>query len=205
MLIFKEQIHYLGHLVSRASILPLTDKLEVLIKLKPLANIEEVRHFLGLTCYYRKFICNYLDNAHPLNCLTHKSQPFIWTPDCQSSFGMLCSWLSNMPIAQLPDPNKPNLLFIDVSKFCYSGVLTQDSTAESNEFLIKLLTDKEPLKSAESQIQDLQLEFNIIHLVVYISGSFPESQYRWPGITKECFGILCQAKSVLFTYKMQIY
>ena len=87
---FKEQIHYLGHLVSGASILPLTDKIEVFMKLKPPTNIKEVRHFLGLTGYYRKFVCNYLDIAHPLNCLTCKFQPFIWTPDCQSSFDMLC-------------------------------------------------------------------------------------------------------------------
>ena len=82
MHIFKEQINYLGHLVSGASILPLTDKIEVLMKLKLPTNIKEVRHFLSLTGYYRKFICNYSDIAHPLNCLTHMSQPFIWTPDC---------------------------------------------------------------------------------------------------------------------------
>ena len=44
---FKEQIHYLGHLVSETSILPLADKVEVLMKLKPPTNIKEVRHFLG--------------------------------------------------------------------------------------------------------------------------------------------------------------
>ena len=46
-LFFKEQIHYLGHLVSGNSILPLIDKIEALMKLNPL-NIKEVRHFLGL-------------------------------------------------------------------------------------------------------------------------------------------------------------
>ena len=46
---FKEKIHYLGHLVSGASILPLTDKIEALMKLKPPTNIKKVRHFLSLT------------------------------------------------------------------------------------------------------------------------------------------------------------
>ena len=90
-LFFKEQIHYLGHLVSGMSILPLTDKIEVLMELKPPTNIKEVRHFLSLTGYYRKFICNYSDITHPLNCLTCKSEPFLWTPDCQSSLDMLCT------------------------------------------------------------------------------------------------------------------
>ena len=148
------------------------------MKLKPPINIKEVRHFLSLTGYYRKFICNYLDIAHPLNCLIHKSQPFIWTPDCQSSFDMLCSQLANTPIVQLPDNHKPYILFTDASKFCNSGVLTQASTDESNKALIKLLTDKDPLKSVKSQMQDLQPKPNIVHPVVYISGNFTESQYR---------------------------
>ena len=102
---FKEQIHYLGHLVNENCILQLIDKEEVLMKCKPPTNIKEVRHFLGLTGYYRKFICNYLDIVYPLDCLTRKSQPFIWTPHCKSSFNMLCLLLGNMPIVLLPDPN----------------------------------------------------------------------------------------------------
>ena len=50
---FKEQIHYLGHLVSGTPILPLTDKIEVLMTLKPTTSIKEVRHVLSLTGYYR--------------------------------------------------------------------------------------------------------------------------------------------------------
>ena len=86
---FREQIHYLGHLVSGMSILPLSDKIEVLLKLKPPTIVKDIRHFLGLTGYYCKFICNYADIAYPLNCLTHKVQPFVWTPECQASFKML--------------------------------------------------------------------------------------------------------------------
>ena len=75
--LFKEQIHSLGHVVSGTSILPLADKIEALMKHKPPSNIKEVRHYIGLTGYYHKSICNYADIAYPLNCLTCKSQPFI--------------------------------------------------------------------------------------------------------------------------------
>ena len=88
---FKEQIHYLAHLVSETYILPFANKIEALMKLKPLTNIKEVRHCLRLTGYYLKFVCNFADIVHPLNCLMHKSKPFIWTPECQSSFDMLHS------------------------------------------------------------------------------------------------------------------
>ena len=123
------------------------------MELKPPTNIKEVRHFLGLTGYYHKFICNYTDIAYPLNCLTHKAQPFIWTPECQGSFDMLHSRLANTPIVQLPDPNKPYLLFADDSKFCYSGVLTQASMADSNETLIKILTRKASITGPLTFIQ----------------------------------------------------
>ena len=80
MLILKEQIHYLGHLVSGMSILPLANKIEALMKLKPPTNKKEVRHVLRLRGYYWKFIDNYVHIMHPLNFLICKSQPFIWTP-----------------------------------------------------------------------------------------------------------------------------
>ena len=69
---FKEQIHYLGHLVSGTSILPLAEKIKALMKLKPLNTVKEVGHFIGLTGCCCKFICSYTDIAHPLNCFTHK-------------------------------------------------------------------------------------------------------------------------------------
>ena len=102
--LFKKQIHYLGHLVSGTSILPFVDKTEGLMKLKSPTNVKEVRHFLGLTGYYHKCNCNYTDIVYPLNCLTHKAQPFIWTPECQASLNMLQLRLTNTPIVQLPDP-----------------------------------------------------------------------------------------------------
>ena len=88
---------------------------------------------------------------------------------------MLCSQLANMPKVQLPDPHKLYLLFTDASELCYLGMLMQVSTDELNEALIKLLTQKDPLKSVESQMQDLQLISNVVHPVAYNSGSFTES------------------------------
>ena len=60
-----------------------------------------------------------------------------------------------MPIVQLPDPSKSYLLFTDVLKFCYSGVLTQASTEDSNEAPLRIHTSEDPLKGVESQTQNL--------------------------------------------------
>ena len=107
---------------------------------------------------------------------------------------MLCSQLANTPIVQLPDPSKPYLLFKDEGKFCYSGVLTQASTEDSNEALLRILTSEDPLRHVEFQTLDLQLESNAIHPVAYISGSFSQSQCRWPIITKESFSVFMSSK-----------
>ena len=62
-------------------------------------------------------------------------------------------------------------------------MLTQAFIDESYETLLKLLNDKDPLTSVESQTQDLKLNSNLVHPVAYISDSFTESQCRWPAIT----------------------
>ena len=103
-----------------------------------------------------------------------------------------------MPIVHLPDPNKSYLLFTDASKYFYSGMLTQASMDESNEVILKLLTDKDPLNRVESQTQDLKLNSNLVHPVAYISGSFNESQCRWSAITKEYFGVFMSIKDCSF-------
>ena len=117
---------------------------------------------------------------------------------------MLHSGLANTPIVQLPDSNRPYLLFTDASKFCYSSVLTDASTDELNKALIKLLTDKDPLKSVHSQTQAIQLS-SLVHPVAFISGSFTEGQCRWPAITKECFGVFMSIKSVFLLFTKFIF
>ena len=141
---FREQIHYLGHLVSGTSILPCTDKIETLMKLKAPTSTGEVGHLLVLTDYYRKFIYNYSDIACPLGCLACRSQPFICTLGCQSGFYMLHSRLANTPIVQLPDPNGPCLLYMDASKFCCLGMLAQASTDGLSKAHMELFTNKDP-------------------------------------------------------------
>ena len=115
---------------------------------------------------------------------------------------MLCPWLTNTPIVQLPNPNKLYLLFTDVSKFCYSGMLTQAPIEDSNKALLRILTSKDPLEIVEYQTQDLWLESNTVHPVAYISGSFSQSQCRWPAITKECFIAFMSIKNAPFTQKV---
>ena len=80
MLIFWEQIHYLGHLVSGVSILPLTEKIKAVMKLKPPTNIKEVRHFLGLNGYCRKIHMQLLRHWTPFTLFNMQVPAFHLDP-----------------------------------------------------------------------------------------------------------------------------
>ena len=68
---------------------------------------KEVKQFLGLVGYYRKFIPRYADIARPLTALTRKDTEFEWTDICQRSFDLLKAMVSEEPILVYPDPSKP--------------------------------------------------------------------------------------------------
>ena len=113
---FKTHVQYLGHLVSGNGIKPLPEKLESVKKMPAPTTLKEIKQFLGLVGYYRKFIPRFADIARPMTNLTRQDVPFEWTIQCQASFEMLKDPLITSPILKYPDPNKPYTLFTDASK-----------------------------------------------------------------------------------------
>ena len=103
---FKTHIRYLGHLISGDGVEPLPKKLESIKKMPPSTTPKEIKQFLGLVGYYRKFIPRFADIAQPMTNLTRLDQPFEWTDKCQSSFELLKEALIKEPILWFPDPNK---------------------------------------------------------------------------------------------------
>ena len=81
---------------------------------------------IGLTGYYQKFITSYADLVLPLMQLTHKTIPFIWMDQCQKAFKTMKDVLMKNPILVYPELNKPDMLFIDTSKYAWPVVLTQE-------------------------------------------------------------------------------
>ena len=85
----KAHVQYLGHLTSGKGIEPVPEKLESIKNMPSPTTPKEVKQFLGLIGYYRKFIPKFSDVARPLTNLTKKDVPFEWTPDCQQTFQLL--------------------------------------------------------------------------------------------------------------------
>jgi hypothetical protein len=76
-------------------------------------NQHDVRRFLGLYNYYRKFVKNYSKITNPLNKLLTKDTKFKWTSECQDVFESLKRKLITAPILAFPDMNKPFILTCD--------------------------------------------------------------------------------------------
>ena len=170
---FKKHIQYLGHLVSGEGIEPLPEKLEAVRKMPPPTTPKEVRQFLGLVGYYRKFVPKFADIARPLTNLTKQDIPYEWTTRCQEAFEFLKEMLLKEPILKYPDPSKPYTLFTDASKFAWACVLTQEYEHEFDGKKRKIL-----------------------HPITYMSGLFKGSQINWATLTKEAYAIYVSVKKL---------
>ena len=106
---FNSHVHYLGHL----GIKPLSEKLESIKKMPAPTTPKEIKQFLGLVGYYRKFIPRFADIARSMTNLTKQDVPFKEV-------------LITSPILKYPDPNKAYTLFTDASKHAWACVLTRN-------------------------------------------------------------------------------
>ena len=75
-------------------------------------NVHEVRSFLGLCSYYRKFVRNFSYKAHYLTELLKKSAPYNWTELQEKSFTALKEALTNAYVLQLPDFSRPFFIVV---------------------------------------------------------------------------------------------
>ena len=75
---FKSEIHYPRHLISADGISPLPDKLDTIKNMQVPNDVKEIKQFLGITGYYRKFFPRF---PRPLTQLTKKETIFVWTPE----------------------------------------------------------------------------------------------------------------------------
>ena len=88
-------------------------------------TVKEVRAFLGLCGYYRRFVYKFSEIAKPLYKLTEKNYPFVWTEECSTAFQALKRKLVESPVLIHPDFSKGFILDVDASDLCIGSVLSQ--------------------------------------------------------------------------------
>ena len=120
------EVEYCGHLVSGQGIRPDPAKLSAIESWPVPKNLSQLRSFLGLANYYRRFIKDFGTIAVPLTELTKKEQDFAWKPEHQKSFDQLKYALTHAPLLLPPDMTKPMHIWPDACDLGVGAILTQD-------------------------------------------------------------------------------
>jgi hypothetical protein len=123
--LFKKEVNFLGHTLSREGVTPLKSNIQAILDFEPPKTIKEVRRFCGMVNFYKKFI---VDSDKVMRHLYQvKSGSFEWTDDCQSAFLKAKRSLIEAPVLAFPDysMDKPFVLTVDASNEGAGAVLSQ--------------------------------------------------------------------------------
>ncbi|KAF7643479.1 hypothetical protein LDENG_00238730, partial [Lucifuga dentata] len=121
----KTQVNYVGLLVGEHGVRPQVNRVQGVLNIKTPSNISELRSFLGVCNYSRRFIENYADLARPLTELLKKDVPFVWSEAREQAMKFLKQQLCSAPCLAYPDSNKEFYLEVGFSNYCLSAGLYQ--------------------------------------------------------------------------------
>jgi hypothetical protein len=123
---FQKEIHYLGHIISGEGISVDPEKVKAIMEWPVPKNAHEVRSFMGLAGYYRRFVEGFSKIAKPITTLQCKGVRYEWTEECDSAFIELKRLLTSAPILRVSDMEKDFTVCTDASKQGLGAVLMQD-------------------------------------------------------------------------------
>ena len=120
-----QSVQFLGHVISKDGLSVDPAKIEAVSKWAAPTSVTEIRSFLGLAGYYRRFVEGFSTLAAPLTALTKKDRKFEWSDKCEQSFQELKRRLTSAPILVLPTDYANFTVYCDTSKIGLGTVLTQ--------------------------------------------------------------------------------
>ena len=164
---FKEEIKYLGHVVSRDGVTPNKAKVESIVNYPEPTNVKELSSFLGLASYYRKFIRAFAEKAHPLTKLTRKAEPWVWGDEQRNAFRCIKNCLVSQPILGYPDFKRAFTIYTDASGFGIGAVLAQM---------------QRPPHSSENDDREVVIAYSSKHL--------NDREAKWSTTEKEAYAII---------------
>ena len=122
----KSEVKFLGHIVGKHGIRVDPAKTAVLSEWPVPKDVPEVRSFVGLATYFRKFIQGFSKLVAPLTNLTKQAVPWNWTDECQTAFENVKHALTHAPVLVAPDFTKPFHVIADASITGLGAVLMQE-------------------------------------------------------------------------------
>jgi hypothetical protein len=110
-----KEVSFLGHIISEGGISMDPSKVKDVLSWKTPQNILDIRSFLRLVGYYRRFIEGFSKISKPMMELLAKGNTFEWTPRRETGFQELKKRLTTTPVLTMPDMEKPFLIYCDAS------------------------------------------------------------------------------------------
>ena len=122
-----KQLNFLGHIISRNGVEVDPEKTKAMSEFPTPKSQTQVRRFLGMANYYRRFIKDYSKIATPLYALLKSTcnKKLQWTEECEQAFQTLKAMLLSTPVLAYPDPLKHFILTCDASDTAVGCVLGQ--------------------------------------------------------------------------------
>ncbi|MCP4243484.1 MAG: DDE-type integrase/transposase/recombinase, partial [bacterium] len=158
------RVPYLGHIVDQHGVAVDPAKVEAVAKAPRPTNLTELRRFLGLAGYYRRFIPAYAQVTGALTRLLKKDTPYTWTKPQQQAFDRIKHRLTSAPLLVYPDLGQPFTLFTDASDEGLGAVLAQHRPAAKGK-------DRE-------------------HVVEYASRGLTPAEKNYTTTEKECLAVV---------------
>ncbi|WVZ58246.1 hypothetical protein U9M48_008532, partial [Paspalum notatum var. saurae] len=121
-----KEVSFLGHILSEKGVAVDPSKVESVLNWKQPESVTEIRSFLGLAGYYRRFIKDFSKTAKPMTSLTKKNAKYTWSPNCEEAFQSLKRSLTTAPVLAQPDVTKPFDVYCDASGNGLGCVLMQE-------------------------------------------------------------------------------
>ena len=122
----QKQIHYLGHIISEKGKAVGPENIKSIRGWPTHRNVSDVRYFMGLVGYYRRFIVGFSNISHPITSFQKKGTKFEWTLKCEKNFNLLKELLTTALVLNIDDPNESFVVCTDACKEGLGGVLTQN-------------------------------------------------------------------------------
>lgn len=119
------EVAFLGHVINKEGVKVDPAKIKAILEWASPSSVAEVRSFLGLAGYYRRFVHNFSIIARPLTNLMKKDCKFRWSEDCEKAFQLLKEKLTTAPVLALPTEGEGYEVFSDASKNGLGCVLMQ--------------------------------------------------------------------------------
>lgn len=166
------ELEYLGRVVSQGQVRPSPRKIEALVNSRSPQNVKQVRQFLGLAGYFRRYIEGFAIKTTCIAKLTKKDTKFLWGPEQEKTRQEIIERLTSEPILVIFDPSLATEVHTDASSAGYGAILMQSSTDGKKRVVeyFSTVTQAPECKYHSYELETLAVVNALQHFRLYLVG-----------------------------------